>query len=44
MTKDPGVPSCGAWGVDHIHRLPVQVYYEDTDFSGIVYHSRYLHF
>lgn len=37
-------PSCGAWGDDLIHRLPVRVYYEDTDFSQIVYHARYLHF
>lgn len=26
------------------HRLPVRVYYEDTDFSGIVYHANYLRF
>lgn len=26
------------------HQLTQRVYYEDTDFSGIVYHSRYLHF
>jgi acyl-CoA thioester hydrolase len=26
------------------HLLPVRVYYEDTDFSGRVYHARYLHF
>ncbi len=25
-----------------IHRLPVRVYYEDTDFSGAVYHANYL--
>jgi acyl-CoA thioester hydrolase len=24
--------------------LPVRIYYEDTDFSGVVYHARYLHF
>ncbi|MEQ8935634.1 MAG: tol-pal system-associated acyl-CoA thioesterase [Amphiplicatus sp.] len=24
--------------------FPVRVYYEDTDFSGVVYHARYLHF
>lgn len=24
--------------------LPIRVYYEDTDFSGVVYHARYLHF
>ena len=26
------------------HRLPVRVYYEDTDFSGVVYHASYLRF
>lgn len=26
------------------HVLPVRVYYEDTDFSGIVYHANYLKF
>jgi acyl-CoA thioester hydrolase len=29
---------------EHIHRLPVRVYYEDTDFSGRVYHASYLRF
>ncbi|NWG93141.1 MAG: tol-pal system-associated acyl-CoA thioesterase [Parvularculaceae bacterium] len=24
--------------------MTVRVYYEDTDFSGVVYHARYLHF
>jgi acyl-CoA thioester hydrolase len=28
---------------DH-HILPVRVYYEDTDFSGVVYHASYLRF
>lgn len=27
-----------------VHRLDVRVYYEDTDFSGNVYHAAYLHF
>ncbi|WP_280513934.1 tol-pal system-associated acyl-CoA thioesterase [Salinarimonas ramus] len=27
---------------DGVHRLRVRVYYEDTDFSGIVYHANYL--
>jgi acyl-CoA thioester hydrolase len=27
-----------------MHILPVRIYYEDTDFSGFVYHARYLHF
>ncbi|ASY58110.1 MULTISPECIES: tol-pal system-associated acyl-CoA thioesterase [Sinorhizobium] len=26
------------------HSLIQRVYYEDTDFSGVVYHARYLHF
>jgi acyl-CoA thioester hydrolase len=25
-------------------KITVRVYYEDTDFSGVVYHARYLHF
>jgi acyl-CoA thioester hydrolase len=29
---------------DGIHRMQVRVYYEDTDFSGIVYHANYLRF
>lgn len=26
------------------HRFPLRVYYEDTDFSGVVYHASYLRF
>ncbi|WP_068313460.1 tol-pal system-associated acyl-CoA thioesterase [Polycladidibacter hongkongensis] len=29
---------------ERTHILPVRVYYEDTDFSGIVYHANYLKF
>jgi acyl-CoA thioester hydrolase len=29
---------------DGAHLLPVRVYYEDTDFSGVVYHASYLRF
>lgn len=25
-----------------VHRFPVQIYYEDTDHSGLVYHANYL--
>jgi acyl-CoA thioester hydrolase len=28
----------------HRHYFAQRVYFEDTDFSGIVYHARYLHF
>ena len=27
-----------------VHVLPIRVYYEDTDFSGFVYHANYLKF
>jgi acyl-CoA thioester hydrolase len=27
-----------------VHILPLRIYYEDTDFSGIVYHASYLRF
>ena len=29
---------------DGRHRQPVRVYYEDTDFTGVVYHASYLRF
>lgn len=36
-------PTAGAFhGREHI--LPVRVYYEDTDFSGVVYHANHLRF
>lgn len=36
-------PSAGRFeGREHI--LPVRVYYEDTDFTGVVYHANYLRF
>ena len=34
---------CGVLA-DQGHRLTQRVYYEDTDFSGLVYHARYLQF
>lgn len=27
-----------------VHLFPVRIYYEDTDFSGVVYHAAYLKF
>jgi len=30
--------------VDGAHRLPIRIYYEDTDFTGLVYHASYLRF
>ena len=36
-------PSAGVF-VGLEHRLAVRVYYEDTDFTGLVYHASYLRF
>lgn len=37
------IPAPGQWiGQDHLY--PVRVYYEDTDFSGFVYHASYVRF
>ena len=37
------LPSAGAFH-GREHRLPVRVYYEDTDFTGVVYHANYLRY
>lgn len=36
-------PSAGTFD-GRIHLLPVRVYYEDTDFTGLVYHANYLRY
>ena len=36
-------PSAG-WFEGREHVLPVRVYYEDTDFTGVVYHANYLRY
>ena len=36
-------PSAGRF-VGREHRLPVRVYYEDTDFTGVVYHANYVRY
>lgn len=36
-------PTAGRFdGLDHL--LPVRVYYEDTDFTGLVYHANYVRY
>ena len=43
MTNSEGDPPGGK--IDGpTHLFPVRVYYEDTDFSGFVYHANYLRF
>jgi acyl-CoA thioester hydrolase len=36
-------PSAG-WFEGRLHFLPVRVYYEDTDFTGVVYHANYVRY
>jgi acyl-CoA thioester hydrolase len=43
MTKPDAEPTSG-WFEAGAHVLPLRVYYEDTDFSGVVYHASYLRF
>ena len=38
-----GDPSAG-WLEGREHCLPVRIYYEDTDFTGVVYHANYLRY
>lgn len=40
---EPDVPGAGRFA-GRVHLLPVRVYYEDTDFTGVVYHAGYLRF
>jgi len=39
----PAQAAAGGWQ-DGAHCWPLRVYYEDTDFSGLVYHAAYLRF
>jgi acyl-CoA thioester hydrolase len=39
----PAPPSSG-WLDGQTHCLPVRVYYEDTDFTGMVYHANHLRY
>ena len=40
---DELLPSSGRFD-GKAHLLPVRVYYEDTDFTGVVYHANYLRY
>jgi acyl-CoA thioester hydrolase len=44
MSTKEAQPSAGGYLAGDTHILPVRVYYEDTDFSGLVYHASYLRF
>jgi acyl-CoA thioester hydrolase len=40
---DQDAPSAGRFD-GRVHLLATRIYYEDTDFSGLVYHANYLRF
>lgn len=42
--QNPDVALAGSTGDDGVHRLTARIYFADTDFSGAVYHGRYLEF
>jgi acyl-CoA thioester hydrolase len=39
----PDAPTAGTFH-GREHQLPVRIYYEDTDFTGVVYHANYLRY
>lgn len=44
MTIDAlDLPTAGRF-VGRVHHYPLRVYFEDTDFSGVVYHANYLRY
>lgn len=43
MNDSPLTPTAGAYH-GREHHLPIRVYFEDTDFSGLVYHANYLRY
>ena len=43
MPERDTAPSAG-WLEGREHVLPVRIYYEDTDFTGVVYHANYLRY
>ena len=44
MTVKSDWPDLAGKLVEGGHVLPVRIYFEDTDFSGVVYHAAYLRF
>ncbi|AJY48337.1 tol-pal system-associated acyl-CoA thioesterase [Martelella endophytica] len=43
-SNDRDASPLSGWLEEGTHHLRQRIYYEDTDFSGLVYHARYLHF
>lgn len=43
-SPDAVAAAVDGWFDGRVHFLPLRVYYEDTDLSGLVYHANYLRF
>jgi acyl-CoA thioester hydrolase len=41
---DRSLAPTSGWFEGRTHFLPVRVYYEDTDFTGVVYHANYVRY
>jgi acyl-CoA thioester hydrolase len=44
MSGPPNAEPSSGWLEGREHVLPVRIYYEDTDFTGVVYHANYLRY
>lgn len=44
MSGTPSTEPSSGWLEGREHVLPVRIYYEDTDFTGMVYHANYLRY
>ena len=44
MSEPPTREPSAGWLEGREHVLPVRIYYEDTDFTGMVYHANYLRY
>ncbi len=44
MSGPPALGPTAGWLEGREHVLPVRIYYEDTDFTGVVYHANYLRY
>ena len=44
MTQEPATANGFGRFEGKVHVLPLRIYYEDTDLSGVVYHANYLRF
>jgi len=44
MSAEPAAAPTAGWFDGREHHLPVRIYYEDTDFTGVVYHANYVRY